>query len=258
MAPAVNGTSREKGFYQPEDTRWDQFQLDPNANYPGVGYVGSGGVQKKFFNGGENWMEQMLNKQGTVGNADEQPDWMKRLLEQESTAPIGGAQSNWTKDFLDEGTTLKDNYGGKAIDPNRFSSQKAAQLPEKLSAGEQSAMTAITNLNDIAESKNYSNEYKWAEKEAIRQGNTDSMYGNMDYQGSNPYGDYLPNVGAGQNFRPNANTIVQDAGNNFQMPGFPRMKDGGEAFYDENEEYDLTEEEIQDLIAQGYDIEMLD
>jgi hypothetical protein len=65
-------------------------------------------------------------------------------------------------------------------------------------------------------------------------------------------GDYDPNTGM---FRPNAMVPVQFPGGTYGAYG-GSFQDGG--MFEEGEEYELSPEEIEELKAQGYDIEELD
>jgi len=69
-------------------------------------------------------------------------------------------------------------------------------------------------------------------------------------------GDYLVNNPAiGPDFRPDQTIPVQYPGGMYGAYGGSFQMGG---FYEEGEEYDLTPEEIEELRAQGYELEQLD
>lgn len=73
------------------------------------------------------------------------------------------------------------------------------------------------------------------------QGMTDNKFQSDD--SVNPFGNYLPNVGPGNNFQPNRTTKATS------------FMNGGE--YSEGGEYEVSEEELQEIIRNGGEIEFL-
>lgn len=73
------------------------------------------------------------------------------------------------------------------------------------------------------------------------QGMTDNKFQSDD--SFNPFGNYLPNVGPGNNFQPNRSTKASS------------FMNGGE--YAEGGEYEVSEEELQEIIRNGGEIEFL-
>lgn len=113
----------------------------------------------------------------------------------------------------------------------------------------QYAIPTINALASVGEKKDFKNAQK-KYKESL-----DPM--NMFVANQGTQGDYsVNNPGIGPDFRPNQTVPVQYPGGMYQSAYGGSFQMGG--FYEEGEEYDLTPEEIEELRAQGYELEQLD
>ena len=80
-------------------------------------------------------------------------------------------------------------------------------------------------------------------------GNTDVMFDPVATGVTADFGDYTLNNSVGTNFRPNS-LYTRDQGNNTQNRS-------GMGYFQEGGEYELTEEEIQQILKNGGEIEYL-
>jgi hypothetical protein len=72
------------------------------------------------------------------------------------------------------------------------------------------------------------------------------------------YGDYLVNPTQGPSFRPNAYTQAQKASNPYMEKALLYGRMGGSLdMYEDGEEYDLTQEEIDQILAAGGTVEYI-
>lgn len=113
------------------------------------------------------------------------------------------------------------------------------------------AMNAVAGLgifNDVMSQTDIQKQY---EEMLRRTGNTDNRF--VAQNPNNPFGTYTPNAPMASNFMNVRNGYTQNIGTgtmSAKCGGTKKFKDGGV--------YTITEEEMKDLLAQGYDIEFLD
>lgn len=120
---------------------------------------------------------------------------------------------------------LYDNYKKNFKSPDQIAAKNAYM-------GFAMANTALSGMSS-------DNQYQKHQQET---GNTDSRF--PEYNPTNPYGTYTPNAGIASNFGLVANTPIQDFGTTMAAAAY-----GGE--YQEGGVYELTDDEIQDIIRRG-------
>lgn len=176
------------------------------------------------------------------------------------------AQLGIPSDFSDEiGTPYPSWYIDSYITPNNnnissrliFNQNNTASKNNEqvISRGDPlgfvTAMNAVAGLgifNDVMSQTDIQKQY---EEMLRRTGNTDNRF--VAQNPNNPFGTYTPNAPMASNFMNVRNGYTQNIGTgtmSAKCGGTKKFKDGGV--------YTITEEEMKDLLAQGYDIEFLD
>ena len=175
------------------------------------------------------------------------------------------AQSGIPSDFSDEiGTPYPSWYIDSYITPNNnISSSSVTNQNNSVSKNNKqvisrgdplgfvTAMNAVAGLgifNDVMSQTDIQKQY---EEMLRRTGNTDNRF--VAQNPNNPFGTYTPNAPMASNFMNVRNGYTQNIGTgtmSAKCGGTKKFKDGGV--------YIITEQEMKDLLAQGYDIEFVD
>lgn len=117
--------------------------------------------------------------------------------------------------------------------------------------GEMAAINALIGLSNFNNYLRKKQDDRYYQREFHRVGNTSEMYTPINYV--NPFGDYTINNPIGPNFGLVAQTPVQDFGTTMQP-----YKKGGVKKYKKGGVYDVTAEELYEILKNGGDFEIIE
>ena len=110
------------------------------------------------------------------------------------------------------------------------------------------ALAGLGIFNDVMSQTDIQKQY---DEMLRRTGNTNNRFAVQNP--NNPFGTYAPNAAMASNFMNVRNGYEQNFGTGVQS-----VKCGGMKKYKDGGVYTISQEELQELLAQGYDIEFLD